>query len=125
MKEKTRLNELTACQLLELIKARQINSSNILDSVKDRIKQVDSKIKAYVRCGDLSFSSINNEITKQPGNETTDILSGIPVSIKDNICTEGYNTECCSKILQAFKPPYHAFVIKRLLDAGARIFPWI
>ena len=46
---------------------------------------------------------------------------GIPISIKDNICTKGYNTECCSRILKGFKPPYQATVITRLINAGANI----
>lgn len=97
---------LTAHELLDKIKEGAIDEGKISSSVMDRIKEVDPKLKAYVRTGDLE-----NCLQEK----------GIPVSIKDNICTEGFNTECCSKILEGFKPPYDATVIKKLKSAGANI----
>lgn len=97
---------LTAHELLDKIKEGAIDEEKISSSVMDRIKEVDPKLKAYVRTGDLE-----NCLQEK----------GIPVSIKDNICTEGFNTECCSKILEGFKPPYDATVIKKLKSAGANI----
>jgi aspartyl-tRNA(Asn)/glutamyl-tRNA(Gln) amidotransferase subunit A len=49
-------------------------------------------------------------------------LAGVPVLIKDNICVEGVPTTCGSKILEGYRPPYHAHVIERLVEAGAVIF---
>jgi aspartyl-tRNA(Asn)/glutamyl-tRNA(Gln) amidotransferase subunit A len=46
-------------------------------------------------------------------------LAGVPVALKDNLCTRGIETTCSSKILQGWKPPYDATVVKRLRDAGA------
>ncbi len=100
-----KLNELTAYELLE----KKISSQEIIVSLNARIKEVDNKVNGYVRK------------TECAGCNTQGLLSGIPVSIKDNICTEGLNTECCSKILAGFKPPYDATVIKKLKDAGAAI----
>ena len=49
------------------------------------------------------------------------ILAGVPVAVKDNICIEGYPTTCGSRILEKFKPPYNATVVKILLESGALI----
>ncbi|KPK96705.1 MAG: glutamyl-tRNA amidotransferase [Omnitrophica WOR_2 bacterium SM23_72] len=111
-----KLNELTAHELIEKLSKREVTSLQIIDSIRDRIKSVDPKVKAYVRVSGSKFLD-SSVVTRQPSS----FLMGLPISIKDNICTEGYNTECCSNILQGFKPPYNAFVIKRLIDAGAEI----
>jgi aspartyl-tRNA(Asn)/glutamyl-tRNA(Gln) amidotransferase subunit A len=66
----------------------------------------------------------NNSISYASDNRNTSTeakLKDIPVTIKDNICTEGFNTECCSRILEGFNPPYDATVIRKLKEAGALI----
>jgi aspartyl-tRNA(Asn)/glutamyl-tRNA(Gln) amidotransferase subunit A len=108
------LNKLTAHELIEKLNNNEITSKDIIDSLRARIKALDSKVKAYVR---LSNPSFFNSQLPTPNSQLT--LKGIPISIKDNICTDGFNTECCSKILDGFKPPYDATVISKLKEAGA------
>ncbi len=120
-----KLNELTAHELIEKINKEEVAPGELIVSLKKRIKAVESKVKAYVRLSDSDFLNLQPSpseaiLRSNPANQRS-VLKGIPVSIKDNICTKGYNTECCSKILRGFKPPYNATVIKKLLEAGAKI----
>ncbi|MFA5276320.1 MAG: Asp-tRNA(Asn)/Glu-tRNA(Gln) amidotransferase subunit GatA [Candidatus Omnitrophota bacterium] len=93
----------TAHELLEKLKAGGVKTPEITASLFKRINEVDPKVGAYVRRDALK--------------ETT-ASCGLPVSIKDNICTKDLNTECCSKILTGFKPPYDATVIKKIYASG-------
>jgi len=112
------LYSLSAHELIGKINNKETDASGIISSLCKRIGQTEKKVKAYVRLSQTSLPGIKHTLTNQ---ET--VLKGIPVSIKDNICTQGYNTECCSKILGGFSPPYDATVISRLKKAGASILP--
>jgi aspartyl-tRNA(Asn)/glutamyl-tRNA(Gln) amidotransferase subunit A len=109
------LNQLTAHELIDKLKDKQTIASDILDALYGRIQKVEPSLKAYVR-----VEGANKPVlSPQPDS----LLKGLPITIKDNICTQGINTECCSKILQGFRPPYDATVINKLKNAGAEIFP--
>ena len=86
------------------------------ESLLDRAKTIDPKVKAY-----LGLNSDGKEfLFKTPRDKKS--LWGLPVSIKDNICTHGWETTCCSKILKGYIPPYDATVVKKLRDKGAFLF---
>jgi aspartyl-tRNA(Asn)/glutamyl-tRNA(Gln) amidotransferase subunit A len=100
------LHKLTAHELLEKIQKNETTSEQIVADLTKRIKAIDTKVKAYVRASSSTLLASGSK------------SNGIPVSIKDNICTDGYNTECCSKILQGFNPPYNATVINKIIVSG-------
>jgi len=104
--------KLTAHELID----KGVALQETLDCLKKRIVEVDPKVKAYVRFSEAGFSCLD---TVQAPAEP--FLKGVPVTLKDNICTQGHNTECCSKILSGFKPPYDATVVKKLKQAGAAV----
>ncbi len=103
------LYEYTASQLLELIKNKKTTPGEILGSIRQRIKSTNKKINGYVL--------INSEPVLP--DSTNGKLSGVPIAVKDNMCVEGEETTCGSKILRGFIPPYDATVIKKLRQAGA------
>lgn len=110
------LNALTAEELVTKLDNGETTPVDILSSLENRIKEVDGKVKAYVRAGNINLTKLPT-----PDSGLPNILKGIPVSIKDNICTQGYNTQCCSSILEGFVPPYDATVITKLKQSGAAI----
>ncbi len=109
-------------QIRELIKKREISCSEIVSSLLELVEEKDKEIKSYLYVNEKSLEEakvIDEKISK--GKEIRP-LEGIPISIKDNICTKGIPTTCASKALENFIPPYDATVIKKLKDNGAIIF---
>ncbi len=118
----TKLNELAGWQLKEMMEKGEVSSEEIISSVFDQIHKANSNINAYVTLLEEQARVIAKRIDDlRSKGENLGALAGLPVAIKDNICTQGVRTTCGSKILSNFIPPYDATVVERLKKADAVI----
>lgn len=112
------LYRLTIHELHELLRKKEITSREITLSVLNRIKDVDNKINAYLYIDEERVVREAEEADRRIERGDTSPLTGIPLAIKDNICTRGMETTCASRILEGFTPPFNATVIEKLRSAG-------
>jgi len=116
-----KLHELTIHKAHELLKQKEISSVELTRAVLDRIEAVDDKVGAYITvAGDIAMKQAQLA-DRAISNGKCRPLTGIPLAIKDLICTKGLKTTCASKILENFIPQYNATVIKKLTNQGAVI----
>ena len=114
-------NELTIQQAHRLLSEKEISSKELTTAVIDRIKTVDEKTNAYITVAEKTAMEAAGLADKIISDGNALPLTGIPIAIKDLICTDGIRTTCASKILNNFIPPYDATVIKKLKKKGAVI----
>ncbi|NJL60373.1 MAG: hypothetical protein HC887_12805 [Desulfobacteraceae bacterium] len=116
-----KLHELTIEKASELLHKKEISSRELVSTHLERIESADSKIGAYITVAKeaaLEKADISDKAIRD-GNILS--LTGIPLAVKDVICTQGLTTTCASKILCNFVPPYNATVIGKLQSQGAII----
>jgi len=113
------LCQLTAYQLHEMLMRKEVTSREITESVLKRIAKVEDRIHAFITLTpDVARQQAALADARIQKGETTP-LTGIPLAIKDLICTQGVRTTCGSHILENYIPPYDATVIEKLKAAGA------
>lgn len=111
--------ELSIEEAGKLLKKGDISSKELTQSVLDRIDSVEDKVGAYITVDKEGALKAAEEADSRIKNGDITPLTGIPLGIKDLICTEGVLTTCGSKILGNFKPPYDATVIEKLKEHKA------
>ena len=109
------LCRLTIHKMRELLLKREVSSTEIVRSVLDRIAQVDGQVKAYTTLTEeAALMQAGAVDRKSAAGDVLPPLAGIPLAIKDVLCTKGVHTTCSSKILQSYVPPFDATAIQRL-----------
>ncbi len=115
------LHELTINEAHKLLKKKEISSRELTRAVFGRIEAVESKVDAYITLAEEQAMAQADQADKMIAGGHCLPLTGIPLGVKDLICTRHLPTTCGSKILGGFLPPYDATVIRKLKDAGAVI----
>lgn len=108
-----------ALEIGRAIREKQASVREVTECFLDAIEKEDSIYHCYnTVCREEALQRADEVQKGIDEGKYTGPLAGVPVGIKDNICTKGVKTTCSSKILENFVPPYNATVVERLLDAG-------
>ena len=110
----------TAASISAGVRAGELSAVEVLDEHLARIAQRESEIHAFNHLTEEAARARAAEVDRRvAAGEDPGPLAGVPVALKDNLCTEGVPTTCSSKILEGWLPPYTATVVSRLAAAGA------
>ncbi len=114
-----KIYEMCAHEIADLISKKEVSCSDVAKAQLERIEQVEPMVDSMVTVLPEYALARAEEIDKKiAAGETVGKLAGVPVAVKDNICTEGIKTTCASKMLHNFVPPYSATVFDKLNAEG-------
>lgn len=112
--------DLGAAELRERIGQGEVSCREVAEAHLARIEAVDSRVQAFVTVTpEVALEQAARLDEARARGETLPPLAGVPLALKDNMCTRGIRTTCSSKILGDWKPPYDATVTRLVREAGA------
>ncbi|MHB8126817.1 MAG: Asp-tRNA(Asn)/Glu-tRNA(Gln) amidotransferase subunit GatA [Desulfitobacteriaceae bacterium] len=112
----------SAAELHTFLENKTISATELVQAFLKHIEKVEGKVKAFVTLTeDLALNQAAKVDEQIARGEKLSPLAGIPMALKDNMCSEGIKTTCSSKMLENFIPPYDATVVERLRESGAII----
>ena len=118
----SKLTEKTAAELIQIQAKGEANAETITKAFLEAIKAKDPRVKSFLLVNEEAALATARSIdSRRSKGEKLGTLAGVPIAVKDNICTKGITTTCGSKILEHFVPPYDAHVTEKLYQADAVI----
>jgi len=112
----------TAADLVALVRSGEVSAVEVTEPHLERIEALDGRIRAFLhRMDDEARRDAAAIDAARSRGEDLPPLAGVPVAVKDLLCTRGVPTTAASRILEGWRPPYDATVISRLRQAGAVI----
>ena len=115
-------SSLTARNIAENVQSGEWSALEVLEGYLSQITQHESEINAFTTVLEEEARATARETDKDiAAGKTLGPLAGVPVALKDNLCTNGIRTTAGSRILENWKPPYDATVVQRLSAAGATV----
>lgn len=114
------LHQKTIHEVSADLKAKKISSVELTKAVMDHLEKVEPKVQAFITVTrDAALKQAAEADQRLASGKDLTPLTGVPVAIKDLLCTKGVRTTCASKMLETFVPPYNATVVEKLYAVGA------
>lgn len=111
------ITELTVHELKEKLEKKEITSLDITKAYVDRINEKEKDVGAFVTTlTDEAMDKAKKIDEERSKGQATSSLAGIPIGIKDNMCTKGIRTTCSSKMLENFVSPYDGTVVDKVIN---------
>ena len=114
------ISKLTAAEIVSHIAAGELTATDCTTHFLNEIEQKDPTLNSYLHVAKESAMEAAQKIdARRSAGESLGALAGLPVAVKDGICTKGIRTTAASKMLETFVPPFDATIVQKLTDADA------